>query len=279
MLAESIEIGPGGALNRDVGYFKLTRASIVNGTQTVVTLGSILGTDDEPNLGRAFVLVRCIEVTRDEEDLGRRITRYANTQNEVSTKDLRSSPSAASAATRAPSSRHRVHPAVGRDAKVEGSHESDRGSTSCRGLACASPNIGHAVITKRQVSRLFSDSSVHPALFNPQTDPLRLSRAVTIVGRIDELLDVIEREKDGVEAGVAVHGRRVIAHLAVRRIGETALKDPATDLGDLLADLDSEVAEYVEGLTGVFPENAYRGNVFKNQTRVAELLTAADLTA
>lgn len=35
VLAESVELGPGGALNRDVGYFRLTRASIVNGAQTV----------------------------------------------------------------------------------------------------------------------------------------------------------------------------------------------------------------------------------------------------
>ncbi len=42
MLAESIELGPGGALSRDVGYFKLTGASIVNGAQTVSTLGSVL---------------------------------------------------------------------------------------------------------------------------------------------------------------------------------------------------------------------------------------------
>ncbi|MDG4801333.1 AIPR family protein [Micromonospora sp. WMMD980] len=43
VLAESIEIGPGGALNRDVGYFELKRASIVNGAQTVSTLGSAMG--------------------------------------------------------------------------------------------------------------------------------------------------------------------------------------------------------------------------------------------
>lgn len=44
ILAESIEIGPGGAINRDVGYFKLTNASIVNGAQTVSTLGAAHGT-------------------------------------------------------------------------------------------------------------------------------------------------------------------------------------------------------------------------------------------
>lgn len=62
VLSESIEVGAGGMLNREVGYFRLSRASIVNGAQTVSTLGAVLGTEFEPNLGRAYVLVRCIEV-------------------------------------------------------------------------------------------------------------------------------------------------------------------------------------------------------------------------
>lgn len=88
VLAQSVELGPGGALNRDVGYFKLSNASIVNGAQTVSTLGRDLGSDFEHNLGVASVLVRVIEVPSDEEDLARRITRFANTQNEVSSQDF-----------------------------------------------------------------------------------------------------------------------------------------------------------------------------------------------
>jgi hypothetical protein len=88
MLAEAVEIGPGGALNRDVGFFTLTGASIVNGAQTVSTLGRALKAEYAEHLGNAFVLVRCIEVPKQEEDLGRRITRFANTQNEVSSQDF-----------------------------------------------------------------------------------------------------------------------------------------------------------------------------------------------
>lgn len=64
MIADGITIGLGGTLNRDVGYFTLTGASVVNGAQTVSTLGAARGTDYEQNLGQAFVLVRCIEVQR-----------------------------------------------------------------------------------------------------------------------------------------------------------------------------------------------------------------------
>lgn len=278
MLAHNVEIGPAGTLNREVGYFKLSGASVVNGAQTVSTLGSILGTDHEPHLGSAFVLVRCIEVPADDDELGRRITRYANTQNEVSSQDF----------TFLDQEQHRLV----RELKVLGleyilrSAEVPKSKDPTKvidvrqaaiALACASPNMGHAVVAKREVSRLFSDSSVYKALFNDQTDPLRLSRAVAITRTVDSLLDEVERKADGVEAGIAVHGRRVIAHLVMRRLGDAFLRDPQSDLADTLNQLGAEVSDYVQALVDVFPANAYPGNVFKNQTRVAELVRDAGL--
>ena len=280
VLAEAIEIGPGGALNRDVGYFKLTGVSIVNGAQTVSTLGSVLGTDHEANLGNAFVLVRCIEVPQSENELGRRITRYANTQNEVSSQDF----------AFLDQQQHRLLRELQvldleyilRSAEVPKSKDLSKVievRQAAVALACASPNIGHAVVAKREVSRLFSDSSVYSALFNDQTDPLRLSRAVRILGEVDDVLNEMESQTDGVEAGIAVHGRRVIAHLVIRRLGDGFLQDPTSDLASALEDLEKEVTNHVASLVTVFPSNAYPGNVFKNQARVADLIRDAELAS
>jgi hypothetical protein len=278
ILAESIEIGPGGALNRDVGYFKLTRASIVNGAQTVSTLGTVLGTEHEPNLGNAFVLVRCIEVPSDEDALGRRITRYANTQNEVSSQDF----------AFLDQEQHRLarelkvleFEYILRSAEVPKSKDPSKVidvRQAAVALACASPTIGHAVVAKREVSRLFSDNSVYKSLFNPQTDPLRLSRSVEITSRVDAVLDDVEKNSDGVEAGIAVHGRRVIAHLVMRRLGDQFLSNPESDLDGALSDLENEIAGYITALVAQFPTNAYPGNVFKNQSRVIALVSGAGL--
>lgn len=278
ILAENIEIGPGGALNRDVGFFKLTGASIVNGAQTVSTLGTVKGTEHEENLGNAFVLVRCIEVPRNEEELGRRITRFANTQNEVSSQDF----------AFLDQQQHRLtrelqvigYEYILRSAEVPKSKDS-RKVIELRGaavaLACASKNLAHAIIAKREVSRLFSDTLVYKALFNDQTDPLRLSRAFVIVTEVDEILDRVEREADGIEAGIAVHGRRVIAHLVMRKLGDRFLKEPNSDLESALSNLQAEVSGYLSALVGVFPANAYPGNVFKNHSRVAMLIDQAKL--
>lgn len=276
VLADEIETGPGGLLNRDVGFFKLSSASIVNGAQTVSTLGSAIGTDHEENLGKAFVLVRCIEVPLADEDLGRRITRYANTQNEVSTQDF---------AFLDPQQHRLVRELqvlgfeyVLRSAEVPKSKDPAKVielRQAAIALACASPSVTHSVVAKREVSRLFTDS--YDKLFNASTDPLRLSRAVLITEKVDAALDAIEGDSEGIKAGIAVHGRRVVAHLIMKDIGQKALSDPDHDLADTLSDLEQNVKNLVDSLVVVFPANAYPGNVFKNGSRVGKLLSDAAL--
>lgn len=143
-------------------------------------------------------------------------------------------------------------------------------------LACSHHNIAHAVTAKREVSRLFSENSIYRSLFNPRTEPLRLLRSVLLMREVDRVLDQIEAATSGVEAGVAVHGRRVIAHRLLRQLGDASLADPATDIGPVIAGIDDQVRAALQQLVEVFPENAYPGNVFKNQARIAELLNAID---
>lgn len=272
IIASSIEIGPGGALNRDVGFFKLANASVVNGAQTVSTLGSSLGGPHEDQLGSAFVLVRCIEVPDNNVELGRQITRFANTQNEVSSQDF----------AFLDQEQHRLL----RELHVLGYEYILRASESPKSkdkskvielrqaavaLACASRNIGHAVTAKREVSRLFTDVTIYRSLFNPSTDPLRLTRAVQINERVDSILKGIEASTDGVKAGVAVHGGRVIAHKVLYDLGDSFLSDPDAEVQETLSNLELTVPKWVDDIVAKFPANAYPGNVFKNQSRVLDL--------
>jgi hypothetical protein len=277
ILSEDIQVGAGGLLNRETGFFRLSRASIVNGAQTVSTLGSALGTDFETNLSRAFVLVRCVEVSPNNADLGSRITRFTNTQNEVSSQDF---------AFLDPT-QHRLV----RELQVLGyeyllrSSESPRSANRMKvidvrqaavGLACASRNIAHSVVAKREVSRLFSEKSIYTALFNPNTEALRLLRSVLITRAIDVILDEIASGTTGVEAGLAIHGRRIIAHRLFRGLGDSFLADSSSDIDSALAALDQNVRGELQGMIAVFPDNAYPGNVFKNQARILDLVMSLD---
>lgn len=275
ILADRIETAPGGLLSREVGYFKLVNASIVNGAQTVSTLGSVVGSEREANLARAFVLVRCIEVGASDPDLGQRITRFANTQNEVSSQDF---------AFLDPQ-QHRLAKELGvlgfeyilRSAEVPRTSDSSKAidvRIAALGLACAHQNNSYCVTAKREFSRLFSDSAVYRTLFNPNTDALRLLRSAQVVRSVDEILDRMESAASGIEAGVAVHGRRIIAHLVLRGLGDSFLSDSKSDMAKVLDDMETRVDSLVRLLVSQFPGNAYPGNVFKNQARCNELLNA-----
>ncbi|WP_298744630.1 AIPR family protein [uncultured Microbacterium sp.] len=277
ILARSIELGLGGALSRDVGYFKLSGASIVNGAQTVSTLGAVRGGEFEANLGGAYVIVRCIEVPEGEEGLGQSITRYANTQNEVSSQDF----------AFLDEQQHRLarelqvlgFEYIVRSAEVPRSSDPNKVieiRDAAVALACSHPKLNYAIIAKREVSRLFSEGPVYSALFNSATDPLALSRAVAVTAEVDRVLDSHEVDTDGVEAGVAIHARRVIAHVIMREIGSSVLANPSAEFSAVLAGVEAKATLLLKALTAVFPDNAYPGNVFKNQARVQQLLDDAE---
>jgi hypothetical protein len=281
ILAHSIATAAGGVLNREVSRIGLSGASIVNGAQTVSTIASAMGTEWEANLSRVFVVTRCIEVPDDDPSLARGITRYANTQNEVSSQDF----------AFLDDEQHRLArelATLGYEYVIRQSEQPEAEDPqkviyvrdAAVALACAVDEVALAVTAKREVSRLFAQNGPeYKRLFNPSTDPLLLMRAVMIVRRVDGVLDDIAGSSSGVEFGVAVHGRLVIAHHVINSLGVENLKDPAFGVDEALTGLAAAVEDQVAALSAAFPVNSYPGNVFKNRTRTEELLVDSGLVA
>ncbi|MTK38559.1 hypothetical protein [Nocardia seriolae] len=141
-------------------------------------------------------------------------------------------------------------------------------------LACATGDVGHAVTAKREVSKLFDrDSGPYEALFNPSVEGIFLIRVTKVVSDVDEALDDAYSESEGQRIGIAVHGRRVIAHLILNNIGQKNLKNPDFDFDQALRDVQSSALRILDSFTENFPENAYPGNVFKNRKRCEELIS------
>lgn len=274
VLTTKIERSLTGSATRDAGYFRLIDASIVNGAQTVSTLGRALQQGKADELSRAYVNVRCIEVPQEDSNLARRITRYANTQNLVSSQDF----------VFLDEEQHRL----AKELRVFGyeyilrsgeqATTSDRSKvidvrTAAVALAC-STDLANAVLAKREVSRLFDrDSGPYSALFNKSVNGLQLLRAVEVVRAVDGALDSEASANDGLRSGVAIHGRRVIAHALLRRIGRAKLGNPDFDFEAALATIPGDSILLLDDFTDAFPANSYPGNFFKNQARCAELLS------
>lgn len=279
ILADVIKTSPGGLLNRDVLRIALESASVVNGAQTASTLGSLLGTAEEKNLSQVFVITKCIEVPADDPSIARGITRYANTQNEVSSQDF----------AFLDEQQHRLARELGSLGYEYVIRQAEQPSTDDPGaiiylrdaavaLACAADDVGLAVTAKREVSRLFAQSGPeYGRIFNPATDPLLLLRSVAILRKVDTALNRLASGASGVELGVAVHGRLVIAHEIMQRATRASMSDPEWDIEGFLESTPKAVESIADSLSVFFPENSYPGNVFKNRGRVVELLRDAGI--
>lgn len=277
VLAAKIDTSLAGAAARDARFLQLKNASVVNGAQTVSTLGRALKDGQLENLQNAYVSIRIIEISDANDDLARRVTRFANTQNVVSSQDF----------VFLDPEQHRLvkelrvsgYEYILRSGEQPTSKQADKVidvRQAAVALACGTEDIGNAVLAKREVSRLFDrESGPYKQMFNGSVNGLVVARCVEVVRALDRVLDQEAEGAEGVRAGVAVHGRRIIAHVVLNELGRKSLGDPDYDFDSHLASVPDRALELLDQLSMRFPDNSYPGNVFKNQSRCVELLRPA----
>jgi hypothetical protein len=148
--------------------------------------------------------------------------------------------------------------------------------------ACASNDLKLAVSAKRYISGLWDDIKKEPyiKLFNDSTTAIYLWNIVQLMAAVDAKLAELANGLEGRERLIAVHGNRFILFTVFSQIDLDELKVPDISLDQRKAQceqlaLDS-LHEIIPVINEKFPD-AYPGNIFKNQDRQAELLTAISL--
>ncbi|WP_240693972.1 AIPR family protein, partial [Campylobacter jejuni] len=151
----------------------------------------------------------------EEAEFGRLVTRYANTQNDVSTQDF----------AFLDAEQHRLKSEIkvmgfeyllrsGEDVLTESSDKRIDVRSAAIALACAHRDVELSVLVKREISQLFSDR--YRTIFNPSTDPRLLVSSVLVNQVVENKLGELEPLTEGVKNGVIIHGKRVISHLILR---------------------------------------------------------------
>ncbi|SDG03204.1 AIPR protein [Cellulosimicrobium cellulans] len=274
LLCDKIEWAPAGLASNEAAQIRVCGASVVNGAQTVSTLGRALAAGLGEQLARVFVNIRCIQVGGHDNSLGSRITRFANTQNVVSPQDF----------VFLDAEQHRLVQEL-RSLDVEyllrsGERPTMAGAVltfdvrrAAVALACLD-SVANAVLAKREVSRLYDrESGPYRSFFNKSVEGVLVERAVRVVDEVDRVLDVAAEQTSGVRAGVAVHGRRVIAHLVMNSAGRKSLGDAEFDFETWLKGVEPLALEFLDRFEKNFP-GGYPGNVFKNRARCDALVAA-----
>lgn len=266
----------------DFGTFHCEDISVVNGAQTVSTIGRHAAKAPE-RIARAFIPLRVISLEKADATLGTAITKTNNRQNRIDNRDF---------VTIDPE-QSRLRAELGVEGITYNVIRSDsvvRNDKSCdlveatTALACASGKPGLFVQLKREVGKLWEDITRAPykELFNPTINSLFLWRAVQTQRLIDSsihkmsMLDALA----GRDLGLATHGNRMIAAMVFRTLPLTRFGDPAFDLStsvtdeQILASVRSAYGRLKTELDSSYP-NAIIPTLFKNLTKCTDLFARA----
>jgi len=239
IICDSIVKSPIGTPRTDLGIFNCEGVSVVNGAQTVGTVGSTvmapLLADAEGALAHAWVQVRIISLDQSPSGFDRLITIATNFQNAVTKRDF--------AAMDPTQHRLATEFAIDRRRYVYKSGETDpKGEEGCsiteatQALGCAS-SLDVAVQVKREIGEMWGRTDARPYsdLFNSELTSLRVWRAVLVMRRVDEELQILGKNSGTPRADmVAIHLNRLILHLVFRDPDVRRLDHDAAEIADLL---------------------------------------------
>lgn len=218
LICKEVSKSPARAASRSAGVFGFKDASIVNGAQTVSTLGSI---EDDAKLAEIRVPIRAIILRDTPASFGAQVTRSNNLQNRIEERDF----------VTQDTNQERLR----REMFMEGIEyqyirgaEPSSSSTSCElvelttALACASGDK-LAVDVKTGISRFYKDLSKAPykAIFNESLSGAAAFNTVLIQREIDKWIEAQKSsiaKKSGTPWGVLIHGNRILSAAVFRRL-------------------------------------------------------------
>jgi hypothetical protein len=280
LLCTELDKKPLGGKSKTSGVFDCKGASVINGAQTV---GSILTALALPALGGAAlgtdarVMVRLISLENCPPSFANEVTRAANTQNRIEKRDF------AALDPEQDRLRRDLLLSLGKDYVYRTGDQAppmDKGCTldeATVALACAQPDVTHAVNAKQAIGRFYEDTTKPPytILFNPSVTATKLWRAVEMLRAVDAFLKQEQKKMDGKEKLCAIHGNRVLLYLVFKeRIPHVF---DADSIDEDLASIPSLVTGYLSKMTKEVETNyssSYVGNVFKNITKCKAIVAA-----
>jgi len=235
LVADEALKAPAGAASRSSGIFTFKGASIVNGAQTVSSLGKV---DNDGSLGNVRVPIRVVLLKTAPADFGGEVTRTNNLQNRIEPRDF---------VARDPEQRRlRQEMAIeGIDYQFVRSEEVVLPKTACElievttALACAAGDPALAVHVKTGISRFFADLNKAPykAIFNPTLSGARAFNTTVVQREIDAWIDQKKKslpKKTGTAWGVFVHGNRILSAIVFKKFNFASLSQPISSFATSL---------------------------------------------
>ena len=271
-----------GGGTKDSGYFNCYDVKIVNGAQTAGSIAAAFNKKPEA-VAKARVQVRFITVGEGSTAaLGDAITRATNTQNRINRQDF----------VALDPEQHRLRTELNIDGVIynfktaEGTVRDQKTfdiEEATVALACANADLALSTLAKREIGRLWEDTSKAPykALFNPSISGHKVWQTVRVMRMIDTAIQKKLTTLSGRDTGFAIHGNRYIAHAVFQRLAPL-LSSSAVLSADFEATVKDQVNVVLSSLIAkaneLYPQ-AYLAQLFKNQKKLLDITKAIQKAA
>ena len=266
-----------GGGDNDFGAFHCEDISIVNGAQTVSTIGRFAGSDIK-KVKKESVHCRIIEISAEDALLGDQITKTNNRQNRIENRDFVS-----------------LDPEqlrIKTELAIEGiTYIIQRNETilkndsifdlidSTTALSCIANEPTLFVQLKREIGKLWGNIATAPykQLFNPTVSSLYILRAMIIQRIIDNTINemVTSKKIDSSKQAFLVHGNRMIASRFFKNLPVSQFSKPDFDFDSLIKiDYKSKIMDITDGIilevNKSYP-NAVIPTLFKNLSKCTDI--------
>jgi hypothetical protein len=264
----------------DFGTFHCENISVVNGAQTVSTIGRHNIKSPE-KIAQALLPLRVISLENADTQLEISITKTNNRQNRIDNRDFVTLDPEQSR-LRAELGVEEIMYHVIRSEAIARTDKSFDLVESTTALACSSGKPNLFVQLKREIGKLWEDIARTPykELFNSSVNSFFLWRAVQTQRLIDKGIDQMS-SSDGLtgrDLSVAVHGNRMISAVVFQALPLHSFGSPSFDFDyritqPLILELVREAYSKLKAALDETYPNAIIPTLFKNMSKCSDLYT------
>jgi hypothetical protein len=277
ILAEKIQKTMTGGGDTDFGTFHCENISVVNGAQTVSTIGKYAFKDSE-RIKKANVHCRIIDLNEAPSELSVQITKTNNRQNKIENRDFVSlDPEQIRIKNEVALEGYQY--IIQRNETIQKSDKLFDLIDSTTALCCISLDPMLFVQLKREIGKLWEDISKAPykKLFNASISSLFVLRAMIIQRKIDADIDKIQKKGtlDNHSKHVLIHGNRLIASRIFKDLPINDFNNPSYDFDKIMtnnfeAKIKVHLKKLITKINKLYP-NAIVPTLFKNFRKCNEL--------
>jgi hypothetical protein len=276
-LCKSISKKPLGGNDRNIGYFIAEDFKIVNGAQTVGSLGTLLDTNKD-SLEKIKVFIKLISLENCPKQFGIQITKATNTQNKIDKKDFVS--------LDPEQERLKIELALEKinyhykrsDEKIPLDNKNCTIEEATIALACFNNDVSLSVQAKREIGKLWSDLTKEPYtnLFNPQIKGYILWRAVLVLRKVNEVLKDLEDNADSRDKSHYIHSNRLVLHVIFKNLSKANMSTPHFKFDNfvsnfLRAEIISTANNIKNKLEELYPSSLVH-QVYRNFSKCREIV-------